>query len=101
MAPLEVATTTSNRAEAAGRMPSMEWEPKTLTLDQIKFARVRTTVESMQLHAAYYIYALLSVHHHIMEYLYVVTSTKIYLLPPKKGLFSPTLIMKLRYIPRS
>jgi len=39
MAPLEVATTTSNRVEAAGRMPSMEWEPKTLTLDQIKFAR--------------------------------------------------------------
>ncbi|PAN16291.1 hypothetical protein GQ55_3G049200 [Panicum hallii var. hallii] len=41
MAPLEaVATTTmSSRVEAAGRMPSMEWEPKTLTLDQIKFAR--------------------------------------------------------------
>jgi len=53
MAPLEVAATTTHRVEAAGRMPSMEWEPKTLTLDQIKFARVRTTVESMQLHAAY------------------------------------------------
>ncbi|RLN27542.1 uncharacterized protein C2845_PM05G07150 [Panicum miliaceum] len=31
--------TMSSRVEAAGRMPSMEWEPKTLTLDQIKFAR--------------------------------------------------------------
>ncbi|CAN6349155.1 unnamed protein product [Urochloa humidicola] len=31
--------TSSNRVEAAGRMPSIEWEPKTLTLDQIKFAR--------------------------------------------------------------
>ncbi|CAL5098020.1 unnamed protein product [Urochloa decumbens] len=41
MAPAEMASTatSSNRVEAAGRMPSIEWEPKTLTLDQIKFAR--------------------------------------------------------------
>ncbi|CAN6357852.1 unnamed protein product [Urochloa humidicola] len=42
MAPAEMATTTAtsrNSVEAAGRMPSIEWEPKTLTLDQIKFAR--------------------------------------------------------------
>lgn len=32
----------SSRVEAAGRMPSIECEPKTLTLDQIKFARVST-----------------------------------------------------------
>ncbi|XP_066353915.1 uncharacterized protein [Miscanthus floridulus] len=30
---------TSSRVEEAGRMSSIEWEPKTLTLDQIKFAR--------------------------------------------------------------
>ncbi|TKW07188.1 hypothetical protein SEVIR_7G291100v4 [Setaria viridis] len=41
MAPAEMAATTAatSRLEAAGRMPSIEWEPKTLTLDQIKFAR--------------------------------------------------------------
>jgi hypothetical protein len=53
MAPLEaVATTTmSSRVEAAGRMPSMEWEPKTLTLDQIKFARVSAyCVEPLHMH---------------------------------------------------
>ena len=33
---------TSSRVEQAGRMSSIEWEPKTLTLDQIKFARVST-----------------------------------------------------------
>ncbi|CAD6268120.1 unnamed protein product [Miscanthus lutarioriparius] len=31
--------TTSSRVEEAGRMSSIEWEPKTLTLDRIKFAR--------------------------------------------------------------
>ncbi|KAJ1265117.1 hypothetical protein BS78_08G054400 [Paspalum vaginatum] len=40
MAPAEVApAATTSGVGAAGRMPSMEWEPKTLTLDQIKFAR--------------------------------------------------------------
>ncbi|EES16783.1 uncharacterized protein LOC8082772 [Sorghum bicolor] len=35
------ATTSSRQVEEApaGRMSSIEWEPKTLTLDQIKFAR--------------------------------------------------------------
>lgn len=40
------ATTSSRQVEEApaGRMSSIEWEPKTLTLDQIKFARVSTHV---------------------------------------------------------
>ncbi|WVZ88763.1 hypothetical protein U9M48_035239 [Paspalum notatum var. saurae] len=37
MAPAAAAT--AGGVGAAGRMPSIEWEPKTLTLDQIKFAR--------------------------------------------------------------
>jgi hypothetical protein len=37
----------SSRVEAAGRMPSIECEPKTLTLDQIKFARVSTAASSI------------------------------------------------------
>jgi hypothetical protein len=42
MAPAAMAAT--GRAEEAGRMSSsIEWEPKTLTVDQIKFARVSTT----------------------------------------------------------
>ncbi|KAL6641769.1 hypothetical protein ACP70R_019950 [Stipagrostis hirtigluma subsp. patula] len=41
MAPAEMATatTTTAKVRAAGRMPSIELEPKTLTLDQIKYAR--------------------------------------------------------------
>ncbi|AQK39814.1 uncharacterized protein LOC100194130 [Zea mays] len=35
----EPAMTTVSRVEDAGRMSSIEWEPKTLTLAQIKFAR--------------------------------------------------------------
>ncbi|KAK3139486.1 hypothetical protein QOZ80_5AG0384050 [Eleusine coracana subsp. coracana] len=31
--------TTPNKVEEAGRLPSIEMEPKTLTLDQIKYAR--------------------------------------------------------------
>ncbi|XP_062202916.1 uncharacterized protein LOC133905200 [Phragmites australis] len=38
MAPAEIAATTT-KVEAAGRMPPMEWEPRTLTFDQIKYAR--------------------------------------------------------------
>ncbi|KAK3136281.1 hypothetical protein QOZ80_5BG0430910 [Eleusine coracana subsp. coracana] len=32
-------TTPNNKVEEAGRLPSIEMEPKTLTLDQIKYAR--------------------------------------------------------------
>lgn len=39
----EPAMATMSRVEDAGRMSSIEWEPKTLTVDQIKFARVSTT----------------------------------------------------------
>lgn len=42
MAPAEETTTSRSKVEAAGRLSSMECEPKTLTLDQIKFARVST-----------------------------------------------------------
>ncbi|KAL6905505.1 hypothetical protein ACP4OV_003106 [Aristida adscensionis] len=38
MAPAQMVSTTA-KVEAAGRMPSIELEPKTLTLDQIKYAR--------------------------------------------------------------
>jgi hypothetical protein len=37
---------------AAGRMPSMEAEPKTLTLQQLNYARVRT----------YYVYTCMFIH---------------------------------------
>jgi 7,8-dihydro-6-hydroxymethylpterin-pyrophosphokinase len=40
LAEMAATATTSSRVEEAGRMSSIEWEPKTLTLDQIKFARV-------------------------------------------------------------
>jgi len=42
LAEMEVTATatTSCRVDPAGRMSSIEWEPKTLTLDRIKFARV-------------------------------------------------------------
>ncbi|KAF8726352.1 hypothetical protein HU200_019814 [Digitaria exilis] len=39
MAPAAETTTSRSKVEAAGRLSSMECEPKTLTLDQIKFAR--------------------------------------------------------------
>ncbi|TVU51263.1 hypothetical protein EJB05_02674 [Eragrostis curvula] len=40
MAPAEMTMpTTTTKVEAAGRLPSIEMEPKTLTLDQIKYAR--------------------------------------------------------------
>jgi hypothetical protein len=42
MAPAAMAATGS-RVEEARRMSSIEWEPKTLTVDQIKFARVSRT----------------------------------------------------------
>ena len=58
MAPLEVAATTTHRVEAAGRMPSMEWEPKTLTLDQIKFARVSTHICTVEHAAAYALFII-------------------------------------------
>ena len=98
--PLEMSTTTttrSNQAEAAGRMPSMEWEPKTLTLDQIKFARVSTAhiycTSTMQLHmhSPCPCRAPSSFISIMVEYLYVVTRRSIDLLPPKSnGLFSIT-----------
>lgn len=40
MAPEMVADDQKAKVEATGRMPSIEMEPKTLTLDQLKFARV-------------------------------------------------------------
>uniref|UniRef100_A0A0E0FAC5 Uncharacterized protein n=1 Tax=Oryza meridionalis TaxID=40149 RepID=A0A0E0FAC5_9ORYZ len=39
MAPEMVADDQKAKVEATGRMPSIEMEPKTLTLDQLKFAR--------------------------------------------------------------
>lgn len=39
MAP-EMVADEKAKVEATGRMPSIEMEPKTLTLDQLKFARV-------------------------------------------------------------
>lgn len=39
MAP-EMVAEEKAKVEATGRMPSIEMEPKTLTLDQLKFARV-------------------------------------------------------------
>jgi hypothetical protein len=39
---------------AAGRMPSMEAEPKTLTLQQLNYARVRTLLSHVLLHIYLY-----------------------------------------------
>uniref|UniRef100_A0A0D9XXJ9 Uncharacterized protein n=1 Tax=Leersia perrieri TaxID=77586 RepID=A0A0D9XXJ9_9ORYZ len=39
MAPEMVVNSKANKVESTGRLPSIELEPKTLTLDQLKFAR--------------------------------------------------------------